>query len=339
MSHMQIGPIEILFGENGSRAPYSTSLLLKGREADAMIDCGGGQRVFDYVKRERNIADIILTHYHLDHRWGAGLFPDANIWINPLDAAKLADQAELFRAAGYYAMFDHKQAERIWDEEQRYEAQKLAKDREADSKAYLQQPPVTADRTYPYDQEVEIVGTRAVMLHTPGHVEGFCCPYFPDYGVMLVGDFDLSSFGPWYFGADSHIDSFVASARRTLEVDAATYVTSHHKGVVSRVEYRKGLEVYLAIIDRREEQIRQAVRRGVSPEQMVYQSLLFRQEHVQNIPLLTFYEKLGIAKHLERLLAHGEPFHDYYQCFLRAHAMRAEFLAYSGRAVDYTGHG
>lgn len=324
MSKLQIGPIEVLIGEKQSRTPYSTSLLIKGKESDALLDCGAGIPVFDYLKQEHEVRDIYLTHYHLDHTWGIHLFSEASCWINAYDVHKLSGLDEIARANGYYAIFGEAEAKK-WMREERPGTGQQEKGKIAWSRTIG-----VANSVYPYDREIEMAGTKAIMLHAPGHCEGFCCPYFPEHGVLFVGDFDLTAFGPWYNNADSDIDDMIESAKRTLQVDASHYVTSHQKGIVPRDEYRQSLEKYMSIIDRREERILQAVRQGLSVDQLIYLEVFYLQKNVQQTPRLLTFEKMGIAKHFKRLIKHGEPIHDYYESFLAVHGMHGEYVDYRG---------
>jgi|GEM_PF-1182031 len=322
MNEMRIGPIEILIGEKQSRTPFSTSLLIRGKERDALIDCGAGEAVFDYVEREHNVQDIYLTHYHFDHIWGLAHFPQSHTWINERDLPKLSDLDELAKANGYYAIFGEEEGKQ-WIRGQREDTG------ERKGRLYSWTSAVEAAKsTYPYDREMEMAGVKVFMVHAPGHCEGFCCPYFPDYGVLHVGDFDLTAFGPWYNNADSDIDDMLQSAKKTLLVDAEYYVTSHQKGVVSRADYKRRLESYMGIINRREEQVIRAIRQGVSPEQLIHQEVFYLQKNVQQTPRLLTFEKMGIAKHLKRLIKHGEPIQEYYERYLTAQGMYKEYVDY-----------
>jgi glyoxylase-like metal-dependent hydrolase (beta-lactamase superfamily II) len=282
MSRMQIGPVEIIMGENQSRSPFSTSLLIRGKEDDTLIDCGGGETVFQYLKEQR-IRQIFLTHIHPDHTHGIHLFPDAQIFTNPYDYNRLLERAKLAKT-----------------------------DPNIKSNG-------VAQLIYPYSQVLNLSGVKVVMIHAPGHCEGFACPYFPDLGILLIGDIDLTSFGPWYFTPDSDIDQFVQSAQMTLEIDAKYYVTSHQKWIVSKSEYREKLKAYLEIIDRREEKVKQAVKRGCPPEALIRQDIIYFKESLGRSKWIVRNEQMGIAKHLKRLIRQGEPFQDYFEDFVRVH--------------------
>lgn len=292
MNEKRFGPVEIVSGESNSRAPYSTSLLIRGKgEESTLIDCGGGPSVFAYLQQQ-NIRQIYLTHFHPDHTSGTHLFHEAQIVINPYDYARLL---QLARA-----------------QQKRQES------------GYPVQAVGVAQLIYPYEQVLSLSGTTVIMLHAPGHSEGFCCPYFPEHGLLLIGDIDLTSFGPWYFGPDSDIDQFIASARQTLEVDASYFLTSHQKGMVSKAEYPQKLEQYLDIIERREERIRLAIKNGCTPAGLISQDVIyFRKDHKQAAWIIR-NEQMGIAKHLKRMIRNGEPLQDYFHEFALIHKLNAD---------------
>lgn len=322
MNCKQIGPIEILTGKNGSRVPYSTSLLIKGKENSVLIDCGGGKPVFDYIRNHFEITDIYLTHYHLDHVWGAYLFQDANISINPYDRRKLADPFELAKASGLYALFG-KEGVESW-----LERQKRKTADPGEQKPRWQPILNIADDVFSYDHPIDVAETTMTVIHTPGHTEGFCSPYFPEYGVLFVGDFDLTSFGPWYMDADSDIDQFFESAEKTLEVDAKYYVTAHHKGTFERKEYEQRLTTYMDKIREREENTKKAIQKGVHPEDIVYREIFYYMKNHRQNSNFKRSETLGIAKHIDRLIRKGYDFEDYFRDFIECHNLHGEFLNY-----------
>ncbi|MED4779906.1 MBL fold metallo-hydrolase [Brevibacillus choshinensis] len=300
MNNHIFGPVEIVMGEKESRTPFSTSLLIRGKEDSTLIDCGGGPSVYTYLLQQ-TIRQIYVTHYHPDHIGGLSLFTQSQIITNPYDYWRLANPAEMAERSPFElskSVSHHRSTGR-------------------NGKPQL---------IYPYNQEIDMSGTKVIMIHAPGHCEGFCCPYFPDQGIVLVGDFDLTSFGPWYFSPDSSIDLFIQSARRMLEVDAEVYITSHQKGMVSKAEYRERIEPYLDVIERREEKIRQLVRNGCPPAELIWQDVFFYRKHLDLQPAFLWMELMGLSKHLKRMIKHGEPFEDYFDQFVTVHQLREEFI-------------
>ncbi|HET7657789.1 MAG TPA: MBL fold metallo-hydrolase [Bacillales bacterium] len=324
MKRSKIGPIEIIPGEHESHVPYCTSLLVHGKDHDALIDCGGGKTAFDYLQKQ-NIRNLYLTHYHIDHIWGAYLFKDAEIAINTYDRKKLSDRDELARASGLYALCGEEGAKK--------RVKHLLENEQDAEELKPNWNPVLGitDKVYPYEKEIEIADTKMRILHTPGHTEGYCCPYFPEYGVFFCGDFDLTSFGPWYNDADSDIEQFFKSAERTLEVDAKYYVTAHHKGTFERSEYENRLRRFMDKIREREEKTRKAVQRGILPKDIVYEEIFYyRRTHTEK-PHLMESEIIGIAKHLDHLIKQGCPFEAYFEAFNEHFGLHREWLNFRSK--------
>lgn len=332
MPYEQIGPIEIVTGENNSKVPYSTSLLLNGHKTSALIDCGGGKSAFQYFKTHKTIDEIYLTHYHLDHIWGAHLFPDATVYINPYDYDKITDPHELAKASGIQTVLGKKRANE-WVHKQ---LNRPAAD--GDPAPSWKRSWGVADRIYPYNETIKVADMDMVIIHTPGHSEGYCCPYFPEYGVLYAGDFDLTSFGPWYNNADSDIDQFFASAQRTLETDAKYFVTGHHKGTFERAEYVRRLERYMDIIHTREEKTKTAIQRGVPPQDIIYREIFYYVKNHRERRSYMISEIIGIAKHIERLIAQGYPFEAYFEDFISHFRLERKLLNYKSEPARAGSH-
>jgi hydroxyacylglutathione hydrolase len=153
--------------------------------------------------------------------------------------------------------------------------------------------------TYQYE-EYNFSGVKVNFLHTPGHTKGYTSPYFPELGVVYVGDFDMTSFGPWYFGTDGDIDEFISSSARLVELDAETYITGHQKGVFTKQEFTEAMGKFLAIIERRDEVIERYVRQGMNFEELTNLGILYPKKKLEVLILRT-WERSGIRKHLHRL--------------------------------------
>lgn len=59
MNNEKIGPIEIIKGENQSRAPFSTSILITSQEQSTLIECCVYSNA--YGKRTFNLIPVRLT--------------------------------------------------------------------------------------------------------------------------------------------------------------------------------------------------------------------------------------------------------------------------------------
>lgn len=323
----KVGPITILPGKTNSRVPYSTSLLIEGNQEAALIDCGGGQEVFKYIQSNYKVTSLYLTHYHLDHVWGAYLFKEAQIAINPFDVKKLSDPYELAKVNGVSILHSEEEVEK-WVNTYFNEGHAFRP-----GLPTFQPVMGLVNSVYPYHEPLQVADTTMVMLHTPGHTEGFCCPYFPEHGLLFVGDYDLTSFGPWYNNADSDIEKFAASAQVTLETDAEYFVTAHQKGSFHRKDYEERLKAYIDIIYQREEKTRRAIEAGVEPKDIVLQEIFyFLSNHRDNSHLMES-EIIGIAKHIQELIKKGFNYGDYYKAFVSHFKINTEALDYRSEPV------
>ena len=95
-----------------------------------------------------------------------------------------------------------------------------------------------------------------------------------------------------------------------------------------RSEYKKALIKYLDKIELRDEKIKAYVKAGKPPEGLIAEGIFYYEEQTRRNPFYMKSEKVGIAKHLKRLIKNGEPFGDYYRAFLSTVNIREEFLEY-----------
>lgn len=110
----------------------------------------------------------------------------------------------------------------------------------------------------------------------------------------------MTSFGPWYNGTDGNIDDFIASGKRLLTLDADTYITGHQKGIFSKQEFSKAMEIFLAKIEERDEVISRFVHQGMNFEELTNVGIFYPKKSLENTILKT-WERSGIRKHLNRL--------------------------------------
>ena len=123
----------------------------------------------------------------------------------------------------------------------------------------------------------DLGGVTVRVMHLPGHTRGHSAFVVEPDGVAFVGDVDLSSFGPYYGDHWSDLDDFVASIARVRELDAAHYVTFHHKGIVSgRDEFVRQLDTFASVIDRRDDRLLAMLERPQSFDELVAEGVVYR---------------------------------------------------------------
>ncbi len=278
------GPIMLVEGpKNSSKLPYSRSLYIGGK-AKVLIDSGAAPAALQTIEKEQGIRLIANTHYHPDHTSNNHLFPDVEKWMNPLEFKTALTFEGAAKLNGIY---------QEWGEEGVRAFRRMVTPEMEENLSGI-------THSYEYGREYLFGDVKTVFLHMPGHTAGYTCPYFPDYGVVHAGDFDMTSFGPWYNGTDGDIGKFVDSAKQLLELDADTYVTSHQKGVFTKAEFKAAMSGYLAVIEKRDEIIYQLAQDGRSFDSLTSFGV-FYPKRVLAQPMLKTWERSGIRKHLERL--------------------------------------
>ena len=279
----RIGPILILEGANYSKVPFSRSLFLDCSEK-VLIDTGADPKLLQEMNKQYGIKMIINTHYHPDHTLHNHLFWNIEKWINPIEFETATTIEGVARVNGVFQEWGTAGVEK-WIKTLPQEWVKNLGE---------------FSGTYQYEQSYTFGDVKVNFLHTPGHTKGLSCPYFPDLGVVFAVDYDMTSFGPWYNGSDGDIDSFIASGKRLLTLDADTYITGHHKGIFSKKEFQAGMEKFLGIIGKRDHIIDQFVRQGLTFEEITNIGIFYPKKMLNNLILKT-WERSGIRKHLQRL--------------------------------------
>ncbi len=151
----------------------------------------------------------------------------------------------------------------------------------------------------------DLGGVTVRVLHLPGHTRGHSAFVVEPDGVAFVGDVDLSSFGPYYGDHWSDLDDFVASIARVRELDAAHYVTFHHKGIVSgRDEFVRQLDVFAAVIDGRDDRLVAMLDRPRPFDELVEQGIVYRPG-TRPPHFGEAVERRSIELHLARLVRGG----------------------------------
>ncbi|MBM7654811.1 MBL fold metallo-hydrolase [Neobacillus cucumis] len=279
----RIGPIIILEGANFSKVPYSRSLYLDCSEK-VLIDTGAEKNILKKINQEYGVQLIINTHYHPDHTLHNHLFRNVNKLINAIEFKTSLTIEGVARVNGVYQEWGQKGVEMWTSTIPKEWVNNLGE----------------ISGVYDYETEYQFGAIKVRFLHTPGHTSGLSCPYFPELGIVFTGDYDMTSFGPWYNGTDGNIDDFIASGKRLLTLDADTYITGHQKGIFSKQEFSKAMEIFLAKIEERDDVISRFVQQGMNFEELTNVGIFYPKKSLENTILKT-WERSGIRKHLNRL--------------------------------------
>jgi glyoxylase-like metal-dependent hydrolase (beta-lactamase superfamily II) len=120
--------------------------------------------------------------------------------------------------------------------------------------------------------------------------------------VLVTGDIDLSSFGPYYGDAASGLDDFEHTLQHVRGIEADHYVTFHHKGVVDGHDaFVQAVDAYAAVIARRHAQLLRLLEQRRTFDDLVTEGIVYRPG-TRPAVFGESVERYTIRRHLERAL-------------------------------------
>ena len=279
----QIGPITVFFGEKSGKYPDGNQVVVRGRDTLAVFDT---PQVANRIGPAFDAADlVILGHVHEDHMAGLHRLPRAQVLVHEADLEAARSWQGLSRHYGYPpSVLDPLRRKIEVDFHYRPRPDALGF---ADGAVW------------------DLGGVRVRAVHLPGHTAGHCVLLVEPLGIAFIGDFDLSSFGPYYGDATSSLADFRRSLLKLAELPAAVWITSHHKGVVDdRAQFDALLQAFAGRIDEREARLLQMLAAGPQRlNQLVEQRLLYPP--AASDLWVGCAEARSIAQHLDELVADG----------------------------------
>jgi glyoxylase-like metal-dependent hydrolase (beta-lactamase superfamily II) len=283
MIHKLTDTIWVVEGGKNGRYPYAHSLYIADG-GGILVDAGSDPVEIERLRKENGIAAVVMTHYHEDHFTYLSGIPDAEVWSSGADAPALESLETLL---AWYGMVGTE-----WDTFFR----KLLTEK-------FHFKPRTIGRAIADGEELRFGKTRAVAVVAPGHTPGHLCLHFPDDGVLFLGDYDLTEFGPWYGDLTGEMEAFRRSALRLAGIVADRYVVSH-EGPVHRGTIAGKMSAYLSVIDRREEALRGYLREPRTRAEIIARRLIYGPG--RDGPWFDYGEWALLSKHLEAMLVRGE---------------------------------
>ncbi|MGM0898975.1 MAG: MBL fold metallo-hydrolase [Bacillota bacterium] len=223
------------------RLNHVNCFLAEGEDGWTIIDTGLNNDVTrELWEREigdKNVTQILLTHYHPDHFGYAGSLQQktgAQLSMSKIDAeagVKSWDDEFLKALPGYY------KAAGIPEEA----AQEMADNTKAFQPLIFPLPEV--DHYFEEGEKVRIGRFDYEVLFVPGHSDGMVCFYQPEKRVLLSADHILPRITPnisyWFHGDPNPLLTYMDSLRKIRELDADWVIPSHgapFRGANRRIE-------------------------------------------------------------------------------------------------------
>lgn len=277
--------IYLVPAQNNGRFPFAQSIYVDA-ERKILFDAGIGPALLKQFVKSHPVDIVIVSHTHPDHIAGCGrLAAKAPIFV-PAESADSFGDLDLLAAR-----FVEGETEiALW--------KKLVL-------GVMRFKPATASRTYDGRSAFDLGSVKLLAIHTPGHVEDHYCFYEEYSGVMFLFDIDLSPYGPWYGHRESSIDKLEASVALVRSYNPATVVSSHMGLLRKNVD--QALEKYVGRIQERDDQILAMVAEGPATLTEIASRFPFTPgHHPQLAPVILYWEKQMVGKHLDRLMESRE---------------------------------
>jgi glyoxylase-like metal-dependent hydrolase (beta-lactamase superfamily II) len=278
------GSVSVHLGEKSGKYPDGNQVIVRGSQACAAFDT---PLVANRIGPEFNEVDlVILGHVHEDHMAGLHLVPRASVHVHSADLAAAQSWEGLRRHYGY--------------PEPVLEAMKAII--EADFHYRPRPDAVGYEDGAAWDLGG---GVRVRAQHMPGHTAGHCVLVVENEGLAFLGDIDLTGFGPYYGDACSSLADFRRTLAAVADVEARTWVTSHHRGVLTdRARFLAELARFTAKIDERADRLLAYLSgEPLSVGELVQRRLLYPPGY--NVPYVESAERRSIELHLHELLEQG----------------------------------
>lgn len=237
------------------------SLVIRTGEGGILIDTKLPQVVTDLHARVKELLgeppDVVInTHHHGDHVGGNYAFHEkASIIGHANIEPRLQDTID-----GWIRNTLRQMASQVRQSGDEAAAERLAKQAEELSLDHF-----AADQSYEREHVVERGAIRLTMRHiTPGHTDNDSIIHFPEHNLIHMGDLLFHRVHPFMdVGAGSNSRGWRDCLRAALKLcDEKTIVIPGHGEITDR----NGIQGQIHYFERLEETVRQAIRDGVSRE-------------------------------------------------------------------------
>jgi glyoxylase-like metal-dependent hydrolase (beta-lactamase superfamily II) len=284
MEDRQFGRISFICGENGGRYPFNHSLYIEGDAARVIIDPASNLEKLKRLQKKDGVDMVWLSHWHEDHIRYLYLFEDCPKWISARDFPPLSN-VEIF--LDWYGLEETPQRD-YWKKEM--------------LGTFNFQPQHKA-RFIEDDEKIDLGNLQVQVIATPGHTPGHLSFFFPAEEILFLGDYDLTSFGPWYGDVASSIEDTIKSIHRLKAIPAKRWITCHDTGLF---EENPGdlWQRYENVIYEREARVLEFLSQPRSLKEIAAAWLIYGKPR-KPIEFFEFNELVLVKKHLDYLVRQG----------------------------------
>jgi glyoxylase-like metal-dependent hydrolase (beta-lactamase superfamily II) len=298
VAQRQLGAhVTVLFGHEQGKYPDGNSVLVRGRDGSVLIDPALSLRA---QVPPLQVDTVLLTHTHEDHAAGLSAVQAAAVRVHEADLAALRSIDDLMRLYGL--------PEAAWPQMTELVVERF----------HFEGWPAATGLV---DGEVLDLGDVTVTLvHAPGHTSGhsvYLVESEDGHRVVVCGDIDLSTFGPYYGDASSSLEAFESTLTQLRGLIADHYVTFHHKGVIDGHEaFAVAVDAYAAVFGRRQASLLALLDEARTFDELVAAGIVYRTG-TRPPTFGESVERRSIRQHLDRLLADGDVLTDGHQYWRR----------------------
>ena len=291
MEERKFGPVWFIPGERKGKYPYCHSLYIEDEGGGILIDPSSDRERLSRLREDPGVKAVWLSHWHEDHLMHLGLFHDLPLWTSEQDAPPLAD-LETF--LDWYAMDDSKGPHRS-------EFRQFMKEQ-------FNFQPRNPDRFLEDGETLKLGSVTVEVIAAPGHTPGNLAFHFKEPGVLFLGDYDLTAFGPWYGDLYSSIEETMESIEHLRQIPAKVWITGHEDGVFEQ-EPGELWDQYLNVILQREERLLSLLGRPRERQEIIEAWIVYGKAREPKY-FFEFGEWAIMEKHLQRLIQQGRVVHE-----------------------------
>jgi glyoxylase-like metal-dependent hydrolase (beta-lactamase superfamily II) len=283
MKERSFGPVRWIPGTNGGKYPFCHSIYVEG--AGVLIDPASDRDRLKRLRQEEDVREVWLSHWHEDHIMHLDLFDDLPLRISEADAPPLAGLEAFLDAYGMPEGDEREHWRKLMLEQFHFRPRR--------PRGILE----GGDR-------VDLGTVTVELIPTPGHTPGHMAFFFVEPRVLFLGDYDLTSFGPWYGDRDSRIPDVITSVEALRKVPAKVWIAGHGRGLFE--EDPKGLwDRYLEVVHTRERKLLELLAQRPRTMEEIIEAWIVYGRPREPKAFFAFGERAIMGKHLEDLMERG----------------------------------